>query len=347
MKNLLWLLLILISTGVVSGQKTFAVQDFSKDFYGKVFYEQPSEVFSKGWVAIYEKKTNRQLIKVVSEELSTPDEEDGKVKANVKELPYGEQSLIMYEDFNFDSIKDFAIMDGQNSCYHGPSFQVYLGTKVKNKFVLNKAFTTLAQEYCGMFEVDAEKKTLSTMVKDGCCWHQFSEYIVVGNAPKAVKIIEEDARNFPVLEVSTTEWKGKRKVTTTERKIDLSEESGAKILFSFKTAAGGDEIVLFSSEEMLYYVFINEKQNVELAYPTDAYSEEQQDPTFTFDSNANTISFVNKNATYKIYETPDGKIGVRVDAGGKSTDISGNPATRKGSLSKLKDEKLSNVVLKK
>jgi hypothetical protein len=347
MKNLLWLLLFVISTGVVFGQKTFEVQDFSDDFYGKVYLEQPSEVFSKGWVAIYTKKTNRQLIKVVADELTSPDEE-GKIKANVKELPYGEQSMIMYEDFNFDSIKDFAIMDGQNSCYHGPSFKIYLGTKVKNKFVLNPAFTTLAQEYCGMFEVNAEKKTLSTMVKSGCCWHQFSEYIIVGNAPKAVKIIEEDATKFPLLEVSTETWNGKKMVKTTSRKLDANEENGIKVLFSFKTTTGGDEIALLSSEEMLYYVFINEKQDVDFAYPTDSESE-QEEPVFTFESNANqsTLSFTNKNATYKIYETPDGKIGVRVDAGAKSSDISGNPSTRKGSLSQLKGEKLTNVVLKK
>ena len=79
-------------------------------------------------MAIYQKKTNRQLIKINSDEL-VGDTEDGKIKANVHELPYGEQSAIIYEDFNFDDIKDFAIMDGQNSCYHGPSFQIYLGEK--------------------------------------------------------------------------------------------------------------------------------------------------------------------------------------------------------------------------
>src|SRR5688572_15488927 len=135
MKNLVCLLMILATTSVVAGQKTFEVQDFSEDYYGKVFLENPTEVFSKGWAAIYQKKTNKQLIKVDSEEL-VGDTEEEKIKVNIKELPYGEQSVIIYEDFNFDSIKDFAIMDGQNSCYHGPSFQIYLGGKVKGKFTL-------------------------------------------------------------------------------------------------------------------------------------------------------------------------------------------------------------------
>lgn len=337
-------MLILVAAGAVFGQKTLDVKDFSTDYYGKIYVADTSEVFSKGWVAIYEKKTHKQLIKVTSDELSV-ETEDGKAKANVKELPYGEQSAIIYEDFNFDGIKDFAIMDGQFSCYHGPSFQIYLAGKVKNKFVLSPAFTELAQEYCGMFEVDRAKKTISTMTKSGCCWHQMSEFIVVGNAPKAVKIVEEDMTQFPLSIVSTETWNGKKMVKTTVRAVDLTEENAIKILFSFKTQKG-DEIVLMRSDDMLFYFFIDEKRNVQLAYPTDS---EEENPMFTAEANVDrsTISFTNKGATYKIYETPDGKIGVRVDAGGKSSDIPGNSATRKGSLRQVTGETIANVTLKK
>ena len=40
---------------------------------------------------------------------------DGKVRSNIKEIPYGEQSQILYEDYNFDGVPDLALMDGQNS----------------------------------------------------------------------------------------------------------------------------------------------------------------------------------------------------------------------------------------
>src|SRR5215204_1300965 len=212
MKNFVCLFLILAAAAIVCGQKTFEVQDFSKDYYGKVYIEKPSEVFSGGWVAIYEKKTNRQLIKLVSDALAG-ETEDGKIKANVRELPYGEQSVIIYDDFNFDGIKDFALMDGQNSCYGGPSFQIYLAGKVKGAFTLNKSFTRLAQDYCGMFQTDAKEKKIQTMSKSGCCWHQFSEFIVAGNAPKAVKIVEEEM-GFPFNSVSTEIWDGKKMVKT-------------------------------------------------------------------------------------------------------------------------------------
>ncbi len=342
MKNFVCLFLILAAVGIAFGQKTFEVQDFSKDYYGKVYLEDPSEVFSKGWVAIYEKKTNKQLIKVVSEELIS-ETEDGKVKANVKELPYGEQSLIIYDDFNFDGIKDFAVMDGQNSCYHGPSFQIYLASKIKSRFVLNKSFTQLAQDYCGMFDIDKTTKKISTMTKSGCCWHQFSEFIVVNNMPKAIKIVEDDASGFPFSNLSTETWNGKKMVKTSVRSVDFENED-LKVLFSFLTKTN-NQIVLFSYENELHYALINQKKNVEFAYPKDS---EQENPTFTIDSKENptALSFTNKNATYKIYETEGEKIGVQVNVNGKLSDISGDKTSQKGSLRKLADANLSNVTFK-
>jgi hypothetical protein len=345
MKHAFRLLLILIAAAAY-GQKTFEVQDFSPDFYGKVFLAKPSEIFTPGWVAIYEKKTNRQLIKISSEALAAEETEDGKIKANVKELPYGEQSVIIYEDFNFDGVKDFALMDGQNSCYGGPSFQIYLAAgRAKNKFVLSRAFTRLAQDYCGMFQIDREKKLISTMTKSGCCWHEFSEFIVAGNAPKAVKVVEEDAAQFPLINVTRKTWNGTKMVETKSRTIDFAEDSELKVLLSFKTRSG-DRIVLFKRDDLLSYLFINRAGNVEFAYPVDSAEET---PVFTLDkrTDASTLSFSNKEVVYRIYETQNEGVGVQIDARGKKTDVSGDPASLQGSLSRLADENLSNVILKK
>ena len=340
MKYIVGGLLMLILATFSFGQKTFDVQDFSDDYYGKVYLEQPSEVFSKGWVAIYQKKTNRQLIKINSEEL-VGDTEDGKIKANVHELPYGEQSSIIYEDFNFDGIKDFAIMDGQNSCYHGPSFQIYLGGKLKGQFVLSKSFTRLAQEYCGMFEVNQEEKMISTMTKSGCCWHEYSDYKVINNIPRAVKTVEEDARNFPLLDVSTGTWNGKRMITTSARNLNFDDEE-LKVLLSFNIKNGEKQVVLYEYQSQLGYALINKNQNVEFAYPQDSPQEESN---FQLDSKENptTLSFSNKKATYKIYQTADGKIGVRVSVGGKMTDIPGDPNSLKGTLNELSARNLENL----
>ncbi|GAO96405.1 hypothetical protein PSA5_26825 [Pseudomonas syringae pv. actinidiae] len=49
------------------------------------------------------------MIRVQSDELVLgTDPKTGEVKTNVHELPYGEQSVLIYQDFNFDGIKDLA-----------------------------------------------------------------------------------------------------------------------------------------------------------------------------------------------------------------------------------------------
>ncbi len=171
-------------------EKIYTIEDFSDEYYGKMKVENPEKVFSKGWVAIYDKKSNKEIIKVNSDELAFT-LHDGKIKSNILQLPYGEQSNVIYKDFNFDGINDFAIMDGQKSCYHGPSFKVYLGTN--GTFIYNEDFTKLAQQYCGMFNVNYEKKEINTMFKSGCCWHEYSDFKVINNIPQLVSKYTEDA----------------------------------------------------------------------------------------------------------------------------------------------------------
>ena len=167
----------------------YLVDDFSDDYYGKVQVENTHEVFKKGRISIYKKKSNTEILHVDAKEIALT-LHDEKVMANILELPYGEQSVIIYQDFNFDGVKDFALMDGQNSCYHGPSYTIFLAKN--SKFILSKTFTRLAHEYCGMFSVDQTQKRIRTMTKSGCCWHETTEFIVENNQPKEIRITTED-----------------------------------------------------------------------------------------------------------------------------------------------------------
>jgi len=193
---------------LVKSEPVYRIDNFSAYYYGKAQAENTDLIFRKGWVAIYDKKTNTELIKLYSNELAF-DLHGGKVLANILNIPYGEQSLIQYQDYNFDGIKDLAIMDGQNSCYHGPSFKIYLANN--RSFHLNEDFTKLAQGGCGMFNLDPAKKMIFTMFKSGCCWHQYSNYIVENNVPKVVYIETVDASQDESGKVSI--------VTTTERLV--------------------------------------------------------------------------------------------------------------------------------
>ncbi len=332
--------IFLVFMHLTFAQTIFTVNNFSSDFYGKIEISDTSEVFSKGCIAIYDSKTNKQIIKVVSDELAIS-LHDGKVFANIKSLPYGEQSLIMYDDFNFDGKKDFAIEDGQNSCYHGPSFLIYLATD--NGFILSEAFTRLAQEYCGMFQVDNYEKKISTMTKSGCCWHEYSEFIVENNKPKAIRITtEEQDLAFNIFTEQT--WNGKTMVKKTTKTID-TEQEGIQVIFSFVIPKNGKKIILYNiNDRTLNYAFIHEDNTVEFSYPIETV---YKNPDFKFDSSSTnrSVTFTNKDATYKIYDLPS-KLGIEIKVDGKIYNLVGDIQTRKGGLDNLLKVQLDNVVYK-
>ncbi len=344
MKQIVWgLFLMFVLTGVVLGQETFDVQDFSDDYYGKVYLEQPNEVFSKGWVAIYRKKTEKLLFKVQSEELAV-DFDNGKVRTNILQLPYGEQSVIIYDDFNFDGQKDFAVMDGQNSCYHGPSFKIFLATKSKSRFSLNKSFTELSQNNCGMFNVVPEKKQLTTMTKSTCCWHQYSTYIIQNNKPKAIEVIEETYAS-PYITNDIQKWNGTKMVKTQEIKLNLDTKN-SEMLFSLKIK-NNRQIHLFKMYGLLNYVILNEKNNVEMALPENINSPNTK---FVLNSKNNTteLSFKHFGFEYEIYETKEDKIGIRVKRKGVLQQrILGDYDSKTGNLDNLTTETLDNLILSK
>ena len=324
MTRISFILIFLLSKSLFC-QTTFVVDNFSKDYFGKLYIADTTEVFSKGWVAIFDKKTKKQLIKINSDEL-TFTLHKGKVLANVKELPYGEQSSILYEDFNFDGIKDFAIMDGQNSCYHGPSFQIYLAT---NKgFKQNPEFTELAQDYCGMFDIDYKTKTIRTMTKSGCCWHQYSEFKVKDNIPYPIKIVEEG------MSASGITWNYEEQnlvngklVKSTYQKLALEVDLDNLLLsFEFENKK---KMQIFKTENILYYVFTDANEKIELLY----------NDTFKYSKTENSLTFSNYNTQYTIN---DDKIIVKTP--NKTYEMKSANNTKIGTLKKLKNLKIENVI---
>lgn len=343
-RKLLVLATLLIAiTNSALAQTVYTVQNFSKDYYGKVQIDDTSEVFSKGWVAIYDKKTNKRLIKVVSDELA-PSLHEGKLFANVNEGPYDAQSLIMYEDFNFDGKKDFAIQDGQNSCYHGPSFRIYLATQ--NGFSFNEDFTQLAQEYCGMFTVDHRQKKIYAMTKSGCCWHQYLEFIVANNKLKTIKIVTDEILSFPYYKYSEETWNGKSMVTKTYRRMD--EDLGpSDLVFSFTIPEKSKKMILFMRDDgTLNYALIKNDHTVEFSYPIET-DEEEEHSVSAFQliktSEGAALTFANRDATYKIYDATN-EVGIEILVGGKHVKWTGDVKTKAGSLEKLFTQKPLNVI---
>ncbi len=292
MKNLLSGILLLFQYISVTAQTTYRVQDFSPKYYAEVTIPENGEkdLLTPGIINIYNKKTNALILSHESEELSL-DIKNQKVVANVKQLPYGEQSALISEDFNFDGMADLALRDGSNSCYGGPSFTVYLA--IRNGFRKSPEFTDLAQSYCGMFSLEPETKTLSTMTKSGCCWHQFSEFKVINDKPVPIYITEEavDATGFTVTVTEQKRMNGNMRRKSHQLLLKEQLEPVCELSFTNKKEMGLYQFSRDTAE--LLYVFMNAEGHVELIY----------DGSFIFNQKNQTLSFKNKEVTYTLKAT--------------------------------------------
>jgi len=172
----------------LAAPREYPIGHFSDEFRATVTVEDTGEVFRPGAISVFERRTGRRLLRITSSELAF-EVEGGEVRPDLQALPSGRQSVLVYEDFDFDGRADLAIMDGQKSCYHGPSFQVFL--RRGQGFRKSAAFTRLAQRYCGMFAVDSQAKRLFTVTKSGCCSHQRTTYDVVRHAPRLLATVKE------------------------------------------------------------------------------------------------------------------------------------------------------------
>lgn len=342
MKRNLSLLLVLTFLNVFS-QTKYEIKGFSKKYRGLLTIEKGYEkdVFKKGTITVFDSKT--KVIEIHSDELTFELEKNEHVKTNILNLPYGKQSILIYKDFNFDGIKDLAIMDGQFSCYHGPSFRIYL--EINNKLTFSPEFTQLAQEYCGMFQTNDKTKTIHTITKSGCCWHQYSTFKVVNNIPSPTLTIEEDAGFAPFYATTTTEWNGNKKNTKTTKTLDL-EYDGLSEILSFNLIKNQKRVVLFSMNGLaLNYALIKPNDTVEFSFPIELMEEGSN---FKLNKTKNTLTFKNKNATYQIYQTSkEGKvnaIGILVTINGRNYDLKGVLNSIEGDLEILKDIKLNNLI---
>ena len=190
MKKIILLMLLLGINGF--GQEVFKIKKASKLYEVRleVKCEEDScagdarfSVFRKGEQKPLQVFKTFTEFKAVEAEIS-----------NAKRM-YDYQSVVFFEDYNFDGIEDLSIRDGNNSAYSGPSYQIYLFSPGTKKFVHNEAFTELNQsEYLGSMTVDKKKRVLRVFSKGGCCLHSTKQFKVVGgNRLKQIYEMEENA----------------------------------------------------------------------------------------------------------------------------------------------------------
>ncbi|MGF6906381.1 XAC2610-related protein [Fusobacterium sp. PH5-44] len=366
MKKYIILIIIIFSNIIMFGVNTknninyisvHNIDNFSDRYYAKVFLTEKIDNYREiGIIVIYDIKTNKELIRVDSDDVSIEFDDEGKVKINVHELPYGEQSLIIYEDFDFDGVKDFAIKDGNTSGYGGPSFQIYLDKK--GKLIHHKGLTELAHEYLGMFYVNNKNKTLETMSKSGAAWHSYSTFKIINNKLIHTKLIEEDARYYPFFLIEETKISN-GKETIKKRIIidDINEimkeypKEMNKIL-DFQIIENKKRVVVYmDSLDNLHYVLLKDKNVVEFLYPAleDIKNNTLKERKFQLDKNKKILTFFNKSAKYIIYQEEDKEkitdIGVLVETNGKKYDLKGNVKTIEGTLDDLLNKNVENLQI--
>lgn len=319
-----------------SKRRSYELQDFSDRFRATLEVEDNDGVFRPGIVRVFARGNATPLLEVASPELVVDTDAKGtKVKANVHELPYGEQSVLIYDDFNFDGLKDLAVMDGQNSCYHGPSYQVYLGTA--DGFEASPDFTELAQSNCGLFQVDAKAREIHTMTKDGCCWHQYATYSVRDGAPLLEREVVEDARSEGPGLAQETVYRDRAGKRVADTHYLWDEQGGTtagerKILLEFRLAPAGKRIVVFANvgdgaSSKPFYAAIGAQQRVDLLYP-DAERE-----AMDYDADRHVLSFERGDTTYRIVGNAQGvPQRMEVVVRGKTQPLALQPGSAQGSL---------------
>jgi uncharacterized protein YecT (DUF1311 family) len=175
-----------------------------------------------GRVIIFAKGDTTPLQTITMDNIFASLGKSGQPLTNTAKL-YDYQGLINVGDFNFDGHEDFAIQNGNNGAYGGPSYDVYLYSPATIRFQLNHEMTELIASTLGFFEVDPSKKQLTTLSKDGCCFHTTTTYTVVDNRPIAIAREIEDATKSEKYVLVTTEhmvngkWKGTSKRVPQEK----------------------------------------------------------------------------------------------------------------------------------
>ncbi|WP_281634572.1 XAC2610-related protein [Flavobacterium luteolum] len=216
MKNIKYLLILI--SGICAAQNKFEVMNGSKRYSAEISVDNcnAENCEGKAVIKLVDKKSNRFFQTLTSDDLYFFLDEKQKPTVNVIQL-YGEQSPLIFDDFNFDGTEDLAVRNGNNSGYGGPSYDIYVYNSTKRQFVLSSQLTNLVVENLGMFVTDHKRKRLITYSKSGCCWHMTTEYEVVPNKGlHKVHELEEDAMNSEFVTVTirnfiNNKWQTKTK----------------------------------------------------------------------------------------------------------------------------------------
>ncbi|HYE15267.1 MAG TPA: hypothetical protein VD968_12545 [Pyrinomonadaceae bacterium] len=198
--------LLLLAAHAAAAQRTFEVRRGSAEYDMTVRVEDTRpgaaradlpEAFSrKAQIRIHRKGArspfqviNLPNIEVYEESLAY----DAETEAAPRRL-YEEEYSFVFDDFNFDGRQDFAVCNGREGGYGGPSYTVFLFDRRAKRFAESRRLSRLTEApYLGLFFPDPKTKRLVAHSKSGCCYHATEKYAVVNSRPVLVEKVVEDA----------------------------------------------------------------------------------------------------------------------------------------------------------
>lgn len=184
----------------IFAQQRFTLNDVSEKYNTEITVEDCAEnqCRSKGKVILFN-KNGEKIQTLISPNLVMYFKENFK-SSTVNVVPLKEDMLsdspVFFGDFNFDGTEDVAIRNGNLGNYGSASYDVYVFNSTRNGFVPSKELTDLASNYNGMFDVDPERKLLTTYARSGGSLYYTFKYQVIPN--KGLDLVYEKIQDTSV-----------------------------------------------------------------------------------------------------------------------------------------------------
>ncbi|KAF2079789.1 XAC2610-related protein [Flavobacterium sharifuzzamanii] len=293
------------------------------DYYENEKEEDPE----KKWVVfpvkvkVYDRKTKKQLPEIKFDGYFGEEHDDNF------------DGTINYGDFNFDGKMDVAIRTGTPYYRYFYKWNFYLATSKGYKF--SKSFSKIMDDAIAYLKLDAKNKRIFAYREAD--YYNCAEYKIKNNKAELIKVTSTSHNPSPFTGHSESIWNGKEMVMTKNYKTlynDLKEVEKKSIL-SFDVNHKIKKILLFidnSISETLCYAEVKNDSIVDFgASGIKVY----------YSTKENTLAFTVENKQFKIYQSVN-KIDVEMTENGKTTKLSGDIKSKKGSLSNLNSKKWEN-----
>ncbi|WP_447770083.1 XAC2610-related protein [Pseudomonas kilonensis] len=173
---------MMLATPVMAEPRAFSVNDRSGQYLVEVLFPEPPEdphQLAHAFITIRDNATHEALQQLQTAAGNVPVDRNGKVDNWL----LGPQSLLYFDDFNFDGRLDLAIRNGNDpDASYKPAFDVYLQAPQETQWVLNLALTGLAKEDSkGMFSVSPLDGVLLSQTDRDCCWTRATHWKMRGD----------------------------------------------------------------------------------------------------------------------------------------------------------------------